>query len=180
MSPRLLARALVSAAVVLAAAAPAGGSGAPGRLLDGLELYDAGGAVGGHPLSAVLRRDTPMPYVAFVYGDCSPSGDTGCAPPAEVQVWPACRRNLALYRASEHGVGPPLEQATVRGAPAAFLDAGTRLELQTGRVTVVVFARSRAEVERVAAALRAVDGSVAPGRPLPPPSPGALGGEAPC
>jgi hypothetical protein len=46
------------------------------------------------------------------------------------------------------------ENATIRGLPAAFLDAGTRLELYLGRVTVVVFSGSRARLHTIAGALR--------------------------
>jgi hypothetical protein len=107
-----------------------------------------------------------------VYGDCAPLDDTGCAPPAEVQVWPACRRNLALTRRS----APPAAAAatTIRGVPGLSLDGGSRLELQTGRVTVVVFADSRARAARIAGALSTEDGAVAPGRPLPSPAPDTL------
>ena len=59
-------------------------------------LYDAGDRVDGLPLVAVLRRDDTADFVSFVYGDCTAGDDEGCAPPAEVQVWPACRRNLRL------------------------------------------------------------------------------------
>jgi hypothetical protein len=165
-------------ALAVTGALPAGG--ASSRPLDGLPaLYSAGEEVDGLALTAVLRRDDTASYVSFVYGDCVPAGDTGCAPPAEVQVWPACRRSLALYRGQALS-RPPIEPASVRGAPAAFLDGGARLELQTGAATVVVFAGSRGRLHRIAGALRAVDGSVPAGAPFPPPTPGALEGELPC
>lgn len=146
---------------------------------DDYALYNAGDRVEGFPLVAVLRRSDTAEFVSFVYGDCTPAGDTGCAPPIEIQVWPACRRHLGLYAASS-GVSPALEQATVRGVPAAFIDDGTRLELQAGRSTIVVFADSRSRVARIARALRAVDGSVPVRQELPPPEPGALEGSLPC
>jgi hypothetical protein len=164
--------------LVLVTALPSAGVSA--RALDGLPLVDAGEHVDGLPLTAVLGQDGSGPFVSFVYGDCRPADDAGCAPPVEVQVWPACRRHLGLYGDAVGGVAARPERAVVRGAPAAFLDGGTRLELQTGRATVVVFAGSRARVARVAAALRAVDGSTGPGRPFPPPDPGALEGALSC
>jgi len=163
---------------VLVTALPSAGVAA--RALDGGQLFDAGEQVDGLPLTAVLGRDGSARFVSFVYGDCRPADDVGCAPPVEVQVWPACTRHLGLYRGAELGVAGEPERAVVRGAPAAFLDGGTRLELQTGRSTVVVFAGSRARVERVAAALRTVDGSIGPGGPFPPPVPGALEGQDTC
>ena len=149
------------------------------RGFDDYALYNAGDRVEGFPLVAVLRRSDTAEFVSFVYGDCTPADDTGCAPPIEIQVWPACRRHLGLY-AAPTGVSPALEQTTVRGVPAAFLDEGTRLELQAGRSTIVVFADSRSRVARIARALRAVDGSVAVRQALPPPAPGALEGSLPC
>jgi hypothetical protein len=150
----------------------------PAGTLDDRAFYFAGGRVEGLPLTAVLRRSDTAEFVSFVYGDCTPDDDLGCAPPIEIQVWPACRRSLALYDSSL--LGPTLERTTVRGVPAAILDGGTRLELQTGRATVVVFGDSPGRVGRVARALRAVDGSVSVRQPLPPPEPGALEGEIPC
>lgn len=139
-------------------------------------LYDTGDRVDGLPLVAVLRRQDTADFISFVYGDCIAGDDAGCAPPVEVQVWPACRRYLSLYD-SLSGVPVP-ERTTVRGVPAAFPD-GDRLELQTGRSTVVVFGDSRARILRIAAALRPV-GERAPRGPLPPPERGALDGTLDC
>jgi hypothetical protein len=175
-------------ALVLAGSGPAGDSRrAPrssitpeqARAFDEFPLYSAGERVDGLPLAAILRRDDTATYVTFLYGDCTPDDDAGCAPPAEVQVWPACRRNLALYDVV-HPAAPAVEPVTIRGVPAAFLDDGTRLELQTGRSTVVVFADSRGRAVRIAEALRAVNGSIAVGSPLPQPAPGALEGTLGC
>ena len=179
--------ALVVALALSAWAAPGDGSsprvgpvpsrdGAPGAAVTS-RLFTAGSAVDGLPLTATLARDDTG-SVSFVYGDCAAGDDAGCAPPVEIQVWPACRRHLALYRLD--GRSPVPEPATVRGAPAGSFDGGTRLELQTGDATVVVFGDSSARVSRVAAALASVDGSVRPGRPLPAPVPGAVEGGLDC
>ena len=69
-------------------------------------------------------------------------------------MWPATRRNRGLYEASRDPPAP--EPADIRGSPAAFFDAGTRLELYTDRTTVVVFAHSRERVRAIADALRCV------------------------
>lgn len=149
------------------------------RAFEEYPLYNAGDSADGLPLVAVLRRDDTARYVSFVYGDCATGDEAGCAPPAEIQVWPACRRNLALYDGSRLE-SPSGERTTIRGVPAVSLDDGTRLEIQTGRSTVVVFADSRPRVLRIADALRAVDGSVTHGQPLPQPAPGALEGTLDC
>ncbi len=138
--------------------------------------YSAGDRVDGLPLAAVLRRDDTAEFVSFVYGDCVAGDDTGCAPPAEVQTWPACRRNLGLYD-DAIGRGALAEPLTLRGVPALLFDDGTRLELETGHSTVVVFADTRERVLRIAAALRALDETVMPGLPLPKPV-RARGGDA--
>jgi len=63
-------------------------------------LYDAGDSVEGLPLVAELRRlGGGTNYVSFIYGDCAALDDYGCAPPVEIQIWPACLRNPSLYAA---------------------------------------------------------------------------------
>jgi hypothetical protein len=159
-------------------AAPAGGISPE---LEGLRSQDPifypGERTEGVPLETVLRRSDSAEYVSFVYGDCVPESDAGCAPPFEIQVWPACRRHLALYGSSS---GPDLDRVAVRGVPAAVLDGGTRLELQTGRSTIVVFADTRQRLSRIAQDLRSLDGRTASGVPLPPPDPGAVDGRLAC
>ncbi len=156
-----------------------GGSAGAGGPTNAIPLYSAGDRVDGLPLSAILQRDDTAQFVSFVYGDCEQSGDAGCAPPAEVQVWPACRRNLALYEDAFSSGGSP-EPITVRGVPAALFDEGTRLELETQQSTIVVFADARARVLRIAAALRSLDGSVPRGYPLPAPHRGEEQGAMGC
>lgn len=153
------------------------GSAGAGASID-FPLFNAGETVDDLPLVASLRRDDTAEYVAFVYGDCTPGDDEGCAPPAEVQVWPACRRNLSLYESPLAGTPEP-QLVKVRGVPAAFLEGGFRLELQTSRSTVVVFGDSQARVLRVAAALRPL-GAIPSPAPLSAPAPGALEGTLSC
>jgi hypothetical protein len=168
----------LAAACAFAALLLAGGVSAGGAPAHGPPVLFAGDSVDGLPLTAVLRGAGAR-YVSFVYGDCEAGDDAGCAPPAEVQVWPACRRHLGFYQRGSP-FGPAVEQVAVRGVPAMFLDDGTRLELQTGRSTVVVFAGARARALRIAAALRSADGSIPADVPLPPPEDGALAGSVPC
>ena len=140
-------------------------------------LYDVGDSTDGLARAAVLRRQGSADYVSFVYGDCQAADHRGCAPPAEIQVWPACRRNLGLYDSPE---GPVPERTVVRGAPAAFFEAGRRLEVQTGRSTIVIFARTRAETQRLASELRGVNVDVGEGANLPRPVEGAVSGTLAC
>jgi hypothetical protein len=132
---------------------------AEARAFDDFPLYWAGERVDGLPLVAVLRRADTAKYVSFVYGDCTPAvPDQGCAPPAEVQVWPGSGRSLESYDSSVPGTPVP-ESATVRGRPAAFFDDGTRLEIYAGPATVVVFSQPRARVLEIARALRCLQAS---------------------
>jgi len=173
---RSLAAVMLGLALVGGVSAGDGRSSAP---LQDFPLFNAGERVDGLSLVAVLRREGTADFVSFVYGDCVAGDDTGCAPPVEVQVWPACRRHLGLYDEVLPGGAPP-ERITVRGVPALLFEDGTRLELETGRSTAVVFAGTRTRVLRIAAALRAVDGTVSPGRPLPQPTRGQEGGALDC
>jgi hypothetical protein len=111
------------------------------RAFNEFPVYNAGDDADGFPLTAVLRRADKANYVSFIYGDCFASGDSPCAPPAEVQVWPACVRNLAQYDTNVPGTPIP-EPVTIRGVPAAFFEDGQRLEIHTGRALVVVFSDS--------------------------------------
>lgn len=155
------------------------GGGHSAAAFQSYPLYNAGERVDGLPLAAVLRREDTADFVSFVYGDCVAGDDAGCAPPAEIQIWPSCRRNLGLYDGVQ-SAGAPAERISVRGVPALLFDDGTRLELETGESTAVVFAGTRARVLRIATALRAVDGTVLPARPLPQPTRGQGGGASDC
>jgi hypothetical protein len=126
------------------------------RAFDDFPLYFAGERVDGLPLVAILRRDDTASYVSFVYGDCVPAElDQGCAPPAEIQVWPRVRRAPELYEPPAPA-SAAAERATVRGTEAAFFAGRTRLELFAGRSTVVIFGDSSRRVLAIADALECV------------------------
>ena len=124
------------------------------RAFDEFPLYYAGDRVDGLPLVAIVRRDDTARYVSFIYGSCAPGSDQGCAPPAEIQVWPSASRNVGSY--DEGAARPRLEPAGIRGVEAAFLDEDSRLELFTDRSTIVLFSDSRERLLRIARALRCV------------------------
>lgn len=96
------------------------------------ELYSAGASISGLPLNAVVRVDAARnpiervraDFFTFVYGDCVVSDDKegGCAPPLQIQIWPACERNPSVYSPDE-----VREPVSVRGVPGYFYDEGTRL-----------------------------------------------------
>jgi hypothetical protein len=166
--------------------------------------FSLGSSFDGLPATATFRRcDLPDPeegfaanFVSYIYGDCQPTGDPPlCGPPVEIQTWPACQRNLAQYDPQPgvppYVVGPTPDRLDIRGVPAALFENGLRLEIYTGRSTVVLFGQSRDQVLRAA---DSVQQETAPGQqwpptpldstnvgnPLPPPDPGALNGTLDC
>jgi hypothetical protein len=153
-------------------------------------LYAVGESFEGLSLTGMTRRvearTAPDParanFVGFRYGDCTPSGDSGCPAPLEIQVWPACERNFASYSLTPAGDPLPHERLTVRGVPAAFFEEGKRLEVYTGSVTVVLFAQEKAQLLRAANELRGANGSARTGTDgrLPAAAEGALEGRLAC
>jgi hypothetical protein len=118
-------------------------------------------------------------YVSFFYGDCRADAAGGCPLPLEIQNWPACRRNLSLYRDSPGGPPLPRKRFVALGAPAAIFEDGGRVEVYTGKTTVVIFGTDAARLRRAAQALRP-SGSNKPVDRLPPPASGALQGKLRC
>jgi len=124
-------------------------------------LYYLGRSFAGFPLTHA--EGSSPGEASFIYGDCEivdPDGVFGpeggsCSPPMQVQIVPrryladGCRRVRSL-----------------RGVPTVRADG---LVLFTGPVIIKIWGRSEAEERRMAAALRSLDGSVAPSEPLPPP-----------
>jgi hypothetical protein len=109
---------LPATALVLAAV----GCGESEGSADGCRMpfteYSAGSSVAGLELEARVPRCGSHPSVGYVYGTCDPSGDSGCAPPLEVQSW--SRRDRKPSRAPD----------------------GNEIHLRRGDVTVVIFAHS--------------------------------------
>lgn len=140
-------------------------------------LYHLGSSFEGLPLSAAPDSGggpaTGNPAVDFFYGTCDPSGgvfdEAGCTPPLSVQIWSACERYI-------RGLDVPYRSLKLRGVPAADVNGDIRVELQTGDVTIVIFASKLDQALRAANALRSLDGRIKPGQDLPPPVNGALSG----
>jgi hypothetical protein len=154
-------------------------------------LYSLGQSFEGLALTSITQRDDPIEpnepvranYVGYIYGDCSiASGDEACAPPLEVQVWPACIRNHSTYQLTPTpGSQLPHTDVVVRGAPGAVYEEGHRLEVYTGAETVVIFGDNEAQLFRAADSLASVNaGGIEPGEPLPAPAATAMAGELTC
>ena len=125
-------------------------------------VYSVGPEFEGLPLTDVDRECTqPHPggppqarlnMVSYTYGECEPPpGEGGCPLPLEVQTWPRCEREPNDYEVGHHN--PLKAKLTLRGVPAHLYEDGLRLEVLTGRSTVVVFGLDRAQVLRAARAL---------------------------
>jgi hypothetical protein len=161
---------------------------ADARSFSSFPLYWLGRSFDRLPLTALTRRDDAAlaghnvraDYVGFVYGDCVATDETGCPPPLEVQVWPACERSLGDYTLTPAGDPVPHRMTSVRGVPAAFFERGLRLELYTGNVTVVIFGLSKQLVLRAAGALAAANALASDRATLPRPVRGAMSGRLPC
>jgi hypothetical protein len=166
-------------------------------------VYSLGPSLGELPLTAVLRT-CARPYpgewvrsnsVSFIYGSCTvePDPETGyvdggCAPPVEIQTWPACERTLADLGQEGPEPGERSDLTELRGVPAARDDG--RIELYTGDATIVIHANGPALSKRAVSALQAEPADVPPfdaattittaGDDLPPPARGTLRGELSC
>jgi hypothetical protein len=167
----------------------------PAEKAANFRLYSLGPRFAGLRLTAVLRTcGTPQPIpgdnpklpptyrsnsVSYIYGDCTPPAgqEGGCASPIELQVSPACERNVAQY---DHR--PKLTRR--RGVPSAALDRA--LELYTADSTVVIFTGDRRLERRAVAAVQPIRRRAAPAalpptlgqaKRLPPPASGAIAGK---
>ncbi len=106
-------------------------------------IYWAGESVAGLPLTGVNRKGA---QVSILYGDCTPSGDSGCPLPVEIQTTSMCDRNPLILDVR------PRESRRVRGVTAREHTEGD-LSLETGTSNVTVFTRPEHR-EQVLAALR--------------------------
>jgi hypothetical protein len=156
-----------------------------------IAYYSTGRRADGVPIAAIsslcepdhTRRLTAIPN--FIYAPCDFITGAGCDSPLEIQNWPACRRNPTSYGKASDPPGPVVAQpTTIRGVPAAYFPSDPRLELYTGRTTIVIFARDHDQLLRLATELRRGPGSLhgprRPSEPLPAPSRAALKGKLSC
>ena len=114
------------------------------------EVFSAGPMVAGLPMTDVARRcdaaapvdEAPANRITYFYGDCEiAEGATGCAPPLQIQTWPACQRNMAGY-SFEGKPLPSRELPSSGGAKVVeFIFAlESRTEVYTDSSTIVIFA----------------------------------------
>lgn len=148
-------------------------------------VFHTGRTTQGHPLEAVIRERDALKRrrtYSFVYGECA-TGAERCLPPFEVQSYNACARNLATYRDQPEERRPRFTRTRVRGVPAIAVRENAqsyRLEIYTGRTTVVVFGADAKRARALSARLRSADGRVRPFKALPAPARGHLSGRVRC
>jgi hypothetical protein len=128
------------------------------------ETFSAGAAPVGLPLTETIRRcdegsgDAGANYVSYIYGDCMiAESATGCSPPLEVQVWPACQRSLADYSFE----GRPLPHRKLPSDDAAEVvefafGLDNRIEVYTRSSTIVIFANQIALARKAVGLLRPI------------------------
>lgn len=117
---------------------------APAQALN-FTAYWAGPSFDGLPVTAVVREcdrrhrgePTRANLVSYLYGDCAPGFDRGCAVPIEVQTWPASERYMELYSEGPEELQLPHEHTRWRRFPALRFE--DRLEIFASDVTIVVF-----------------------------------------
>jgi hypothetical protein len=113
----------------------------------------------GHHLadvSLLCRRAGPAParYSSRIYGDCTATGDSDCAPPLEIQNWPECARDYASYgRPARHALTLASSRRITGQAVPAVVVSPTQIELYEARTTVVVFTDHASLARRAARAL---------------------------
>lgn len=131
-----------------------------------------------HELTHASASGKKRRSYSFLYGNCEPGPDSGCAPPYQLQNHSACARNLSSYD------GPrPKRRRPIRGAAVyEFGDGGffDRLEVYTGRTTIAVWAPTFAKARRVVRYLEGINVELGREDPLGPPARGALEGRLRC
>ena len=148
---------------------------------DRFDLLYPGASAAGLSLVAVNRVSGPIEEpgvqsdrISFLYGTCTARIGHGCMPPLQIQVWNACERYQALYPFE------PDESLEVRGAPAAFYEGHTRLEIYSGMATIVIFGKNRDQILAVGRSLKGLNRAIAQSEKLPSPAQGVRDGTLAC
>lgn len=142
---------------------------------DSLPLYWVGEEFEGFELTHV---STGGVAAVFVYGTCEITGDHGCPPPLQVQIFPLCF-HLDVATANDRW-----KRRDIRGAPVGALDSAPLMF--TRRTQIKVYRGQGSSPGLAIRALRTlrslneVPPRIARVGSIPPPAPGVLEGTAPC
>jgi len=113
--------------------------------------------------------------VGFTYGTCEITGDHGCAPPLQIQIFPLC---FHLDVAAANRVWT---RRQIRGAPVGVFDAAPVMFTQ--QTQLKVYGSDPGMALRALRALRSLNDvppQIGPVGSIPPPAPGVLEGTALC
>lgn len=166
------------------------------------EVFSAGAAVAGVPMTAAVRRcdsgaladEATANYLAYVYGECQSQSQTGesCLPPLQIRSYPACERTYVDY-SFEGKPLPYTELPPINGAKVIEIEflVDHRIEIYTGTSTIVISAADWSLAEEALEQLRAQPtgqppatsaSSLAQGSQgsLEPPVKAAIEGDLPC
>jgi hypothetical protein len=154
--------AVVGAAIVLIGSDDDAGSSLTAVPDDAQDAYFIGSSFRDLPLTEVLVPPNGAgDSTSFIYGDCEPAGDAGCAPPLEIQTWGICDR---------FPKAPPVSRLTgLNGALVEFAPGEERAEVYTGTKAVVIFSGD-ADLARSAIDELRPAGAQQPSPELPPPN----------
>ena len=100
----------------------------------------------------------------YIYGQCHPPPDGGCAPPLSTQNWTLQQRHPSRFTRMAKCV-----RGIIRGRPAAVFSTSGGMELYIGKTVVVLFGETR-RVMRASRALRPYPAEAVPLRLARPPA----------
>lgn len=130
------------------------------------DVFSAGPAVAGVPMTAALRRcddgaladEVTANDLTYVYGECQSQveGEGGCLPPLQIRSYPACQRTYVDY-SFEGKPLPYTELPPINGAKVIEIEflADHRIEIYTGDSTIVISAADWSLAEAALEQLRA-------------------------
>ena len=117
-------------------------------------------------------------FVTFVYGSCGATGDQGCAPPLQIQIFPLC------FHLDASAANRAWTRRQIRGAPVGVFDGAP--VMFTRRTQIKVYRGEGSDPGlplRTLAGLRSLNDlrpTVNLVGPIPPPAPGVLEGTKSC
>ena len=174
--------ALMLAAFALAASGCSAGNDVSGdvekaREFEAFPLYWAGERFEELDVS-YAELGSPAPAATFIYGTCEITGDHGCAPPLQIQIFPLC------FHLTEAAANRAWARRQIRGAPVGLFDGAP--VMFTRRTQIKVYWGQGSDPGIALRALRAlrslndVPPQVGPVGSIPPATPDVLEGTAPC
>jgi Tol biopolymer transport system component len=149
------------------------------RAFRGFPLFWTGDRVSDLFLADILTTESRGPggrgtVYDFIYRNCRIAREgSGCAG-FSVQLWPACARVPGDVDLPNDG------RIRIRGVQGVFFEGGNRLEIVSGRATIVIFADGRGAALRAARALRGVNVRLGARDKLPRPASGTLRRQSRC